>query len=165
MLPALDERLAEAHGLTMAASALAATLAGEVADDDLRAGLERMRSESDAIRRRCLALERRLGEDRAQAILAHANGVAQRGAGLRAAWFTAGTEPVSALTFLAAAEAAESAAWSALEALAEDVDPSLHRLAASTASIQRRHLGLALAATVALARRQSPAANPPTIAP
>ncbi|HEY7691831.1 MAG TPA: hypothetical protein VH816_05765 [Gaiellaceae bacterium] len=157
MLSMLHERLAEAHGLTMAGSKAAAQVEERTADDRLRAGVRRIRGEADDIRRRCLALERELGGV-GEEILARANTVDERGADLAGAWFKAGTDTLTAWTFLAMGEAGELAAWSAVEQLAQG---DLHRLAAWSRSLHEQHLRFALDAVAALAAAREPAAPRP----
>jgi hypothetical protein len=76
---------------------------------------------------------------------------------LAGAWFKAGTGPLTAWQFLAMGEAAEVAAWSALDRLAaRDGDAPLQELAAWALPIQQRHLQVALDGAVALATTADP---------
>src|SRR5581483_5887433 len=118
VLNVLEEKLAEAHGLAIAASSLTGTVERHVEDWILRDVLAELRRDADETRRRCLALERSLGSDRADELLAHANTTAEHAGDLVAAWFKAGTDPARAWTFLAMGEAGEVAAWSVLAELA-----------------------------------------------
>jgi hypothetical protein len=95
----------------------------------------------------------------AEELLAHANTTAERAADLAGAWFTAGTGPLAAWSFLAMSEAGEVAVWSALQSLAaRGPYPALTDLAAWALPIQRRHLDVALAGAVQLAEGADPLA-------
>lgn len=157
MLTVLQERLGEAHGLAIAAAATVERVEELLLDDRLRRDLDAMRLDANELRARCLELERRLGEETAAAILAHANTVGEKGVDLAGAWFKAGTGPLAAWTFLAMGEAAEVAAWSAVASLAaRDRDGRVAELAEWALPVQRRHLELALQGASLLAERFEP---------
>ena len=153
MLTVLQEALAEAHGLAIAASAAVDRVERRTADRDLRRRLDELRLDAAEARARCLDAERSFGDE----VLARANTISDRAADLAGAWFKAGTGPLSAWTFLAMGEAGEVAAWSALRLLAER-EGRLMELAEWGLEVQRRHLELALDGVELLAGRLEPAA-------
>lgn len=157
MLTVLQEALAEAHGLAIAASATVDRVEQRLDDRDLRRHLDELRLDAAEVRARCLDAERSFGDELAGEILAHANTVGDRAADLAGAWFKAGTGPLSAWTFLAMGEAGEAASWSALRVLAER-EGRLVELAGWGVELQRRHLELALEGMELLAGRLEPAA-------
>ena len=152
MLNVLEEKLADAHGLAIAASSLTGTVERHVEDWILRDVLAELRRDADETRRRCLALESSLGSDRADELLAHANTTAEHARDLVAAWFKAGTDPVRAWTFLAMGEAGEVAAWSVLAELA-GTGGDVSSPAAWGYDVQSRHLEVVLEAVPRLGRR------------
>lgn len=157
MLTVLQETLAEAHGLAIAASATVDRVEQRVLDRDLRRRLDELRLDAAETRARCLDAERSLGDELAAEILAHANTVSDRAADLAGTWFRAGTGPLAAWTFLAMGEAGEVAAWSALRLLAAR-EGRFVELAEWGLEVQRRHLGLALEGVELLAGQLEPAA-------
>jgi hypothetical protein len=156
MLTVLQEALAEAHGLAIAASATVDRVELRTVDRTLLGRLDELRLDAAEARARCLDAGRSLGDEPAAEILAHANTVGDRAAELAGAWFKAGTGPTAAWTFLAMGEAGEVASWSALRLLAER--EGLVELAEWGLELQRRHLELALEGVELLAERLEPAA-------
>jgi hypothetical protein len=150
MLTVLQEKLAEAHGLAIAAAVVVDKVEERTLDSELRRRLWTLQEDAAEMRARCLALERELGDE----LLAHAHVTRDRSADLAAAWFKAGTSPLRAWTFLAMGEAGEVATWMAIEALA-DVD-RIAELAAWALPMQQRHLELALDGTAQLAKQADP---------
>jgi hypothetical protein len=118
MLTVLQEKLAEAHGLAIAAASAVDLVEARVDDRELRQELLVLRRDADETRGRCLELESRLAEEQAEEVRAHAISTREKAADLAAAWLKAGTSPISAWTFLAMGEAAEVAAWTAVSELA-----------------------------------------------
>jgi len=157
MLTVLQEALAEAHGLAIAASATVDKVERRLLDHGLRRRLDELRLDAAETRARCLDAERSFGDELAAEALAHANTVSDRAADLAGAWFKSGTGPLRAWTFLAMGEAGEVAAWSALRLLAER-NGRLVELAEWGLKVQRRHLELALGGMELLAERLEPAA-------
>ena len=155
MLTVLQEQLAEAHGLAMAAAETVERVDSRVADPDLRRGLDELRLDAAETRGRCLEAERSFGEELAVEMLAHANTVAERAADMAGVWFKAGTSPLAAWSFLAMGEAAEVSSWAALCSLAER-EGELAELAAWGVEVQRRHLELVLAGAAGLAGQFEP---------
>jgi hypothetical protein len=157
MLTVLEEKLAEAHGLAIAAAVVVDKVEERTFDLELRRRLWTMQEEAAEVRARCLAVEEGFGEELADELLAHANTTRERAADLAGAWFKAGTSPVGAWTFLAMGEAGEVATWAALRELAArgNVD-GLAELAAWGLPLQRRHLELALDGAELLARNADP---------
>jgi hypothetical protein len=147
MLTVLQEALAEAHGLAIAASATVDRVEQRLDDRDLRRRLDDLRLDAAEVRARCLDAGRSFGDELAGEILAHANTVGDRAADLAGTWFKAGTGPLTAWTFLAMGEAGEVVSWSALRLLAE-----------WGVELQRRHLEWALEGVELLAGRLEPAA-------
>jgi hypothetical protein len=134
MLTVLQETLAEAHGLAIAASETVDRVAERIADRELLRRLDELRLDAREVRTRCIDVE---GDEQ----LAHANTVAARAADLANAWFKAGTGPREAWSFLAMGEAGEVATWTVLCSLA---DERLSELAEWGLELQRRHLELVL---------------------
>jgi hypothetical protein len=157
MLTVLQEKLAEAHGLAIAAAVVIDKVQERILDRGLRRQLWTMQDDAAEVRARCLEAERGFGEEVARELLAHANTTKERGAELVGAWFKAGTGPLRAWSFLAMGEAAEVAAWAALETLAARTRADgVAELAAWGLPMQRRHLSLALDGAVLLARQADP---------
>ena len=152
MLTVLQEKLAEAHGLAIAAAVVVDKVEERTLDLELRRRLWAMQEEAAEVRARCLEIERALGL--ADELLAHANVTRDHAADLAAAWFKAGTSPLRAWSFLAMGEAGEVATWAAVDALA-DAD-GIAELAAWALPLQRRHLELALDGAALLARQADP---------
>ena len=158
MLTVLHEKLAEAHGLAIAASALIAKVEKQMENSHFIRDLGLMRLETRDIRERCLVIEQSFGPELASEMLAHANSTSLTGADLLDAWFKAGTDALAAWTFVAMGEAGEVAAWSAVRTLAEGVDPAVQGLANWALPLQERHLRIALDDVVALAGAADPVA-------
>jgi hypothetical protein len=157
MLTVLQEKLAEAHGLAAAAAAVTAKVEERVRDRALREALLWLRQDADEVRARCLTVEQAFGGTVAAETVAHANSTHERAADLAGAWFRAGTGPIAAWSFLAMAEAAEVATWTALAELAARADgDGLAELAAWALPMQRRHLEVALDGAAALGRIAGP---------
>jgi hypothetical protein len=154
MLTVLQQTLAEAHGLAIAASETVERVAGRIDEPDLLRRLDELRLDAREVRGRCLEAERELGEE--QELLAHANTVSEHAADLAGAWFRAGTGPLRAWGFLAMGEAGELATWTALCSLAGR-DGRLVELAEWGLETQRRHLELVLEGVPILAARFEPA--------
>jgi hypothetical protein len=152
MLTVLQEKLAEAHGLAIAASVVVDKVEERTLDLDLRRRLWAMQEDAAEVRARCLAVEEQLGLQ--DELLAQANTTREHAADLAAAWFKAGTSPLRAWTFLAMGEAGEVATWAAVEALANS--DGVSELAAWALPLQRRHLELALDGAEQLARQADP---------
>jgi len=152
ILTVLQEKLAEAHGLAIAAAVVVNKVEERTLDLELRRRLWTMQEDAAEVRARCLELERRLGL--ADELLAHANTTREHAADLAAAWFKAGTSPLRAWSFLAMGEAGEVATWSAVAALANA--DGIAELAAWALPLQRRPLELALDGAALLAREADP---------
>ena len=158
MLTVLQEKLAEGHGLAIAAAVTVDRVEARLAGHRLLRDLDTMRLDANTLRARCLEVERSFGDEAATEILAHANTISEKGADLAGAWFKAGTGPLAAWTFLAMGEAGEVAVWAALETLACDGVPGpVAALAGWALPVQRRHLQLALDGAVLLAQQLDPA--------
>jgi hypothetical protein len=153
MLSVLQEKLAEAHGLAIASAAATEKVEAIVPDAELRHDLRRLRADAEETRRRCLLLEERYGDEAAGEMRERANTIRERGADLAGAWFTAGTGPLAAWSFLAMGEAAEVATWSALVTLARKSrgGREAEGLAAWGLEVQTRHLETALQGAIRLA--------------
>ena len=157
MLTVLQEKLAEAHGLAMAAAVVAGKVEERTLDAVLRRRLWTLQEDAGRVRARCLELERSLGEELAGELLAHANTTHERAADLVGAWFKAGTGPLAAWSFLAMGEAGEVAVWTAVSRLAANGDANgIAELAAWALPLQQRHLELALDGSALLAERADP---------
>jgi hypothetical protein len=157
MLTVLHEKLAEAHGLAIAAAVVVDKVEERTLDLELRRRLWTMQEEAAEVRARCLEAERGLGP--ADELLAHANVTRGHAADLAAAWFKAGTSPLRAWSFLAMGEAGEVATWAAVQALAARANlDGIAELSAWALPLQRRHLELALDGAAQLARLADPQA-------
>jgi hypothetical protein len=158
MLTVLQEKLAEAHGLAMAASVVTATVAERVSEPELLDALSSLRDDAEETRARCLLVERTLPHEIYDEVRAHATSTHESAADLVGAWFKAGTDPLRAWLFLAMGEAAEVATWQAVAALSVRADADdVAALAAWALPVQKRHLALALDGAVALAEGYDPA--------
>jgi len=154
MLTVLQQTLADAHGLAIAASETVERVAERIDHSDLLRRLDDLRLDAREVRGRCLEAERELGEE--QELLAHANTISEHAADLAGAWFKAGTGPLAAWSFLAMGEAGELATWTALCSLAGR-DGRLVELAEWGVETQRRHLELVLDGVPLLAASFEPA--------
>jgi hypothetical protein len=152
MLTVLQEKLAEAHGLAIAAAVVVDKVLERTEDLGLRRRLWSLQDDAAEVRARCLAVEEGLGQE----LLAHAHVTRDRAADLSGTWFKAGTSPFRAWSFLAMGEAGEVATWAAVSVLA-DADV-IAELAAWALPLQRRHLELALDGAAQLARQADPQA-------
>jgi len=154
MLTELQEKLAEAHGLAMAAGVVTEKIEALVPDPELRHDLRQLRTDGGETRARCLAEESRFGEGAAREMLEHAQTTKEKGADLAGAWFKAGTGALTAWAFLAMGEAAEVAVWSAIGTLARKSAGagSVEELAAWAVDVQARHLEIALEGSIRLAQ-------------
>jgi hypothetical protein len=147
MLSVLQQQLARAHGLAIAASAVVVRVEERVEDQELRFALLELRREAEELRGRCLEVERGFGDELAEELLAQANSTSERGSDLAGAWFKAGTDALEAWIFLAMGEAAEVAVWTALDRLSERAGAgfeAVRELAAWALPVQQRHLATAL---------------------
>jgi hypothetical protein len=153
MLTVLQEKLAEAHGLAIAAAVVVDKVLERTLDLELRRRLWELQDDAAEVRARCLAVEEALGKE----LLAHAHVTRDHAADLAAAWFKAGTSPLRAWSFLAMGEAGEVATWAALEVLAGRAHVNgIVELAAWGLPLQQRHLELALDGAALLARDADP---------
>ncbi len=152
MLSTLQEKLAEAHGLAIAADAVTAKVLERVLDAPLRHRLHELAREAGETRARCLEVERTFDDETATELLHHVDTTKNTATDLAGAWFKAGTSPHRAWVFLCMGEAAEVATWSAIAALAVDaMDGPVADLAAWALPMQQRHLSVALEGAVRLA--------------
>jgi hypothetical protein len=157
MLTVLEEKLAEAHALAIAADAVTAKVLERIADVELRHDLHALQRDAAETRARCLALEERYDEETRRELLHHVGSTRDKATDLAGAWFKAGTGPIASWTFLAMGEAAEVAAWSAVTALAVRArDGAVCDLAGWALGLQQRHLRVALEGAVRLAERTDP---------
>jgi hypothetical protein len=157
MLTVLQEKLAEAHGLAIAATVATAKVAERVSDETLLDGLSALHRDAEETRARCLLVERTLPAELYDEVRARASTTHEHAADLVGAWFKAGTDGLRAWSFLAMGEAAEVATWEAVAVLAAGADADdVARLAAWALPIQQRHLAIALDGAVALAEGLDP---------
>ena len=159
MLTELQEKLAEAHGLAIAAATVTAKVEAVTPEHELKLELHALRRDADDTRARCAALERRFELDLGDELLAHVNATKEKAADLAGAWFKAGTGPLAAWSFLAMGEAGEVAAWTALQILAAKAgETRVLELATWALPIQRAHLETALSGAARLAELRNPTA-------
>jgi len=153
ILTVLQEKLAEAHGLAIAATLVTGKVEAVVPDAELRHALRGLRADSEATRNRCREVEARFGAELAEAMLAHAQTTHEKASDLAGAWFKAGTGPLAAWSFLVMGEAAEVALWSAVATLAAKSRGAavVAELAASALEVQTGHLEAALRGSIRLA--------------
>jgi hypothetical protein len=152
VLTVLQEKLAEAHGLAIAAAVVVDRVEERIAGRELLRTLDTMRLEANETRARCLEAANQLGEEAAEELLAHANTVSEKASDLAGAWFKSGTGPLEAWSFLAMGEAGEVSTWRAFDSLARrDGDAGLVGLAEWALPVQERHLADALSGVVTLA--------------
>ncbi|HZT92184.1 MAG TPA: hypothetical protein VFA05_09105 [Gaiellaceae bacterium] len=157
MLTVLQEKLAEAHGLAIAATTLTKKVEAIVHEPSLAGELRGMRADAEEARARCLVVEEKLPPELAEELRAHANTTHEKASDLLGAWFKAGTGPLRAWNFLAMGEAGEVATWSQLATLAARAgDDDACELAAWGLLVQQRHLETALAGAVVLAAQFDP---------
>jgi hypothetical protein len=157
MLTELQEKLAEAHALAIAAVVVTENVSAVTPDYELKLELHTLRTDADETRARCRAIEQRLGPELGDELLGHVNTMKEKAADLANAWFKAGTGPLAAWSFLAMAEAAEVAVWSAVEILASKAEnDAVLELAAWALPIQRAHLDTAFSGAVRLAELRTP---------
>jgi hypothetical protein len=157
MLTELQEKLAEAHALAIAAATVTEKVELLTPEHELKLELHSMHADADDARARCRAYENSLDSELSDELLAHVNTAKEKAADLAGAWFKAGTSPISAWTFLAMGEAAEVAVWQTLQTLAAKAeDRKLLELATWALPIQRSHLDRALSGTVRLAELRDP---------
>jgi hypothetical protein len=148
ILSVLQQKLADAHGLALAAITVTKQVEERIEDVELRGRLRAMRKDAEDTRDRCFLLA-------TPDMLAHANTVHERCADLVAAWFKAGTDPLSAWSFLAMGEAAEVTTWAAVTELALQAGAiDVAELAAWALPLQQEHLATALSGAVRLAEQE-----------
>jgi hypothetical protein len=157
VLTEIQEKLAEAHALAIAAAATTKKVELLTPEHELTLELHAMHADADDTRARCLAHEQSLGRELEDELLAHVNTAKEKAGDLAGAWFKAGTSPIAAWTFLAMGEAAEVAVWTVLQTLAAKAeDGRLLELATWALPIQRAHLDTALSGAVRLAELRDP---------
>jgi hypothetical protein len=142
-LTPLQEKLAEVHGLALAAPAVLARVEARVDVEALRAELRALSVDARDVQRRCARVAAAWGEDAYWDVLAHAASVERKAGELANAWFRAGTDGVQAYELLAMVEAGEVAATLALQVHGEG-DGEVAELAAWALAVQERHLQAAL---------------------
>ena len=148
ILTVLQQKLADAHGLALAAIDVTRMVEERIEDVELRGRLRAMRKEAEETRDRCFLVA-------TPDMLAHANTIHERCADLAGAWFKAGTDGLSAWSFLAMGEAAEVTTWAAVTELAlQAADSGIAELAAWALPLQQEHLATALSGAVRLAGRE-----------
>jgi hypothetical protein len=156
MLSVLEEKLAEGHGLAIAASVVVDKVAERTLDPELARVLRGLQDDAAELRARCLEIERGFGSERGAELLAHVNGTKEKAAELASVWFKAGTGPLQAWSFLSMSEAGEVAVWRAVSAMA---NAEVGDLAGWALPVQERHLQAALEGTARLAGAVDPSAE------
>jgi hypothetical protein len=157
MLTELQQALADAHALAIAAAAVTRKVGARTPAGELTLRLEEMHRDADDTRARCLELHERYGGELADELLARVNTTKEKAADLANAWFKAGTSPLAAWSFLAMGEAGEVAVWRAVELQARAGGPAeVRELAAWALPLQEQHLEAALDGVVRLAELTDP---------
>jgi hypothetical protein len=157
VLTELQEKLAEAHGLAIAAATVTAKVEAVTPEHELKLELYNLRRDADETRARCSGVEGRLEPELADELLAHVNATKEKASDLAAAWFKAGTGPLAAWSFLAMGEAGEVAVWTALQTLAAKADDrGVLELATWALPIQRAHLDTAFSGAARIAELRNP---------
>lgn len=154
MLGSLQAELAEAHGLAIGASAIAAAAERHLQSATERHHLRGMRRDAEETRARCLAVEQTYGARVADELRAHAIVVEHTIADVIGTWMTAATGPIGAWRLVIMGAAGEVAAWRSVRALAAHAAPderAVGKLAAWALPVHERHLQVALARASALA--------------
>jgi hypothetical protein len=162
VLDNLQESLAEAHGLAIAASTVMTRVEQLTPGGSLRSRLREMRNDAEETRARCQQIERAYGAELADASRAHAISIDEKVADLVNAWFKADTGPLMAWTFLAMTVAGEVATWRAISELAAQTSPdgeSIRGFAAWAQPVHESHLELALEGSSLLGRMLAPHAT------
>lgn len=148
ILTVLEQKLADAHGLALAAIDVTKLVEERIDDVELRGRLRAMRKEAEETRDRCFVLA-------LPDMVAHANTIHERCSDLAGAWFKAGTDPLSAWSFFAMGEAAEVTTWAAVTELALQAGHGeIAELAAWALPVQQEHLATALSGAVRLAAHE-----------
>jgi hypothetical protein len=157
LLTVLQQKLAEAHGLAIAAATVTRKVGERIDDTSLLRELETMHADAEETRARCVLVERELPEELQDELRAHAVSTHETAADLVAAWFKAGTDPLRAWGFLAMGEAGEVATWAAVAELAVRADADdVAELAAWALPVQKGHLATALEGAAVLASAFDP---------
>lgn len=147
-LTVLQQKLADAYGLARAAVDVTHKVEPLVDDVELRGRVRAMRKDAEETCDRCAALA---NED----MHAHAATIHERAADLAGSWFKAGTDALSAWSFLAMGEAAEVTTWAAVAELALQAEAGdVAELAAWALPLQQEHLATALSGAVRLAQHE-----------
>lgn len=156
-LNVLQEKLAVAWGLALAAVTLTEKVESRTPDPSLRLDLSRMREDARETQARCQGEVAALPVEVANELRATAQRTKDHAGELSVIWLKAGTDAVGAWTFLAMGEAGEVAAWLALTELAEQAaSRPLLELGRWALVVQRAHLETALAGTLALTAEERP---------
>lgn len=160
-LTVLEEALAHAHGLAIAACDATVLVQARV-PPDLRNELHDVRDAELESRTRCRQATCRLAPDTGTQMLAHANAVAWRMSDFATTWFRAGVDPLAAWSFFAMTEAGEVAAWRAVSRLAAAAGSNdAAELAGWALPVHEAHLAVALHGAPGLADQLDPLAARP----
>ena len=148
-LTVLEQKLADAHGLALAAIDVTRKVEPLLDDVELKGRVRAMRKDAEETRDRCRVVASR-------PMQAHASTIHERAADLAGAWFKAGTDALGAWSFLAMGEAAEVTTWAAVTELAlQAEDRDVAELAAWALPVQQEHLATALSGAVRLAQHEN----------
>lgn len=156
-LTKLEAKLGEVTGLAMAAQAAGSkvmTLAKN--DEQIVAGLEKMRAEAAETEERCTSLAGTF-EGKKTAILEEARSVKAKGAEMMRTYLDEDAEALDGFEFLTMAEAGEVGHWKVLKALnAKARHTAITELVEWALPIQERHLSFVQATSAELADEESP---------
>ncbi len=150
-LTVVQEKLAEALGLALAAEIATGRVEERVHDDALVEALLEMRRDARELQARIDGVASRYEDEVYWELHAHAAYVQRKAGEMAGAWFKAATDGVQALQFLAMGEAGEVATWAALAQLNGQWDPAVTELCEWALAVQERHLKDALEGVVRLA--------------
>src|SRR3954447_17892501 len=155
-LTTLEEKLAEVLGLARAAQGATEKVEGMVEDEEIVAGLQRMREEAEETERRCTNLaESRDGKK--TAILEKAQETKGEATEMMSTYLDGEADGLGGFEFLTMAEAGEVGHWSVLGKLNESAgEDRVAELVEWALPIQERHFSTAKDCSLQLAGEKDP---------
>src|SRR3954453_4071906 len=155
-LTTLEEKLAEVMGLAQAAQGATEKVEGMVEDDEIVAGLQRMREEAEETERRCTEIaDSRNGKK--TAILEKAQETKKEATEMMSTYLGGDSDGLDGFEFLTMAEAAEVGHWAVLGKLNEAAgENGVAELVEWALPIQERHFSTAKDFSLKLAADKDP---------